>query len=127
MVNHSDEVSGSIVHVMWEKASCPAHANATTYAVYYREELRTGSRGQWSTVNISGGATHHDLQLHCFKEYEIAVAYWDANGALPNKRWKVKTGVGTSQVMEQARHFMNVLMTYVLAQLSPLKYRLIEC
>ncbi len=96
MVNHSDEVSGSIVHVMWEKASCPAHVNVTAYAVYYREVLKTGSRGNWNTVNVSGGATRFDLQLQCFKEYEIAVTNSNTNGALPNKRWKVKTGVGTS-------------------------------
>ena len=91
-VNRREEVSGNIVKIMWEKASrCPANITVT-YTVYYREVLRTGSRGKWNAVSVLKGATQYDLQLKCFKEYEIAVT--NTKRALPRKRWKVKTGVG---------------------------------
>ena len=67
-----------------------------TYVVYYREVLERGSRGQWNTVNVSRGVTHYDLQLKCFKEYEITVTSWNTDRALPSKLWGVKTGVGVS-------------------------------
>ena len=102
IVNQTDEVRGSTVQVMWEKVSCPAHAT-TKYVVYYREVLTTGSGENWSGINVPRGATRYDLQLSCFKEYEIAVSTWNANKALPKKRWRVRTGEGISEYCEQRK------------------------
>ena len=87
IVNQTDEVSGSTDEVTWEQSSCPF----VMHVVYYREVTRAGGSG-WSTVNASRGATHYNLQLECFKEYEIAVT--NRNTSLPSKLWKVKTGTG---------------------------------
>lgn len=90
VINQPDEVSGSTVEVTWEQPSCPVAMNVVYY-IYYREVTRTGRSG-WNTVNVSRGVTHYNLQLECFKEYEIAVT--NRKTSLPSKLWKVKTGTG---------------------------------
>ena len=42
-------------------------------------------------VILPGFADHYNLELKCFKEYEVAVTGW---GARSFKPWKVKTGQG---------------------------------
>ena len=45
----------------------------------------------WKVVNVLRFAGHYNLELKCFKEYEVAVTGW---GARTLKPWKVKTGQG---------------------------------
>ena len=61
------------------------------YTVYYREVKQGDNTGVWEVVNVSRFADHYNLELICFKKYEVAVAGW---GSRTFKPWKVKTGQG---------------------------------
>ena len=63
------------------------------YTVYYREVKPENNTGIWKAVNVSRFADHYNLELKCFKEYEVAVtgAGW---GARTFKPWRVRTGQG---------------------------------
>jgi len=61
------------------------------YFVYYREVKPGNTPSIWKVVNVSRLADHYNLELDCFKEYEVAVTGW---GARTFKPWKVKTGQG---------------------------------
>lgn len=89
IINHADEVSGSTVEVTWEQPSRPVSENV----IFYREINRAG-RGEWNSVNVSRNATRCNVQLECFKKYELTVSTWCAHTRLPSKLWKVKTGKG---------------------------------
>ena len=86
--NQTKEVKGRTVTVRWEQAgSC----SAVMYNVYYREVKPGNNTSMWKVVNVSRFADHYNLELECFKEYEVAVGGW---GARTFKPWKVKTGQG---------------------------------
>jgi len=55
----------------------------------------------WESRNVSRNVFQYDLELKCFKEYELAVtATWrrSTETLLKNSnRWKVKTGKGTAK------------------------------
>ena len=61
------------------------------FSVYYREVKPENNTGIWKAVNVSRFADHYNLELKCFKEYEVAFTGW---GVKTLKPWKVKTGQG---------------------------------
>ena len=61
------------------------------YAAYYREVRPGNNTSMWKVVNVSRFADHYNLELKCFKEYEVAVTGWGARTLTP---WRVKTGQG---------------------------------
>ena len=85
--NQTKEVKGRTVTVRWEHGSC----SAVMYSVYYREVKSGNNAAIWKVVNVSRFADHYNLELECFKEYEVAVTGWGARSLKP---WKVKTGQG---------------------------------
>ena len=84
------------VNVTWLPAF-EGECHVSLYVIYYREVI-SGVRGQWHSVNVShDNATHYNLQLQCYKEYEISLTAWTANGETPlseSKLLNVKTGGG---------------------------------
>ncbi len=87
------KVPGKFVTVTWKplfEGACPADK----YTVYYREVKSAG----WKSRGVLKNVTQYDLELKCFKEYELAVtATWRRNGETPinnSNHWKVKTGQG---------------------------------
>ena len=60
------------------------------YTVHYREVKPESNAGR-EVVNVSRFVDHYNLELKCFKEYEVAVTGWEARTFKP---WKVKTGQG---------------------------------
>ena len=93
MKHQTVKVPGKHVNVKWKttfEGACPADK----YTVYYREvNLR-----QWKLRHVPKGIAQCDLQLECFKEYDVAVtATWTRNVETPindSTRWKVVTGQG---------------------------------
>ena len=82
-------MKGRTVTVSWEQAgSCSA---VDMYTVYYREVKPGNNASIWKVVNVSRFADHYNLELECFKKYEVAVT---GLGARTFKPWKVKTGQG---------------------------------
>ena len=61
------------------------------YTLYYREVKPENNTGIWKVVNVSRFADHYNLELKCFKEYEVALTGW---GDRKFKPWRVKTGQG---------------------------------
>ena len=61
------------------------------YIVYYREVKPENNTGIWNLVYVSRFADHYNLELKCFKKYEVAATGW---GAKTLKPWRVKTGQG---------------------------------
>ena len=59
--------------------------------VYYREVTPENNTGIWNSVIVPQFADRYNLELKCFKEYEVGVTGW---GARTLKQWKVKTGQG---------------------------------
>ena len=87
--NQTKEVKGRTVTVRWEQASS---CSAVMYTqVYYREVKPGNNPIIWKVVFVSRFADHYNLELECFKEYEVAVSGW---GTRIFKPWKVKTGQG---------------------------------
>ncbi|KAJ7323431.1 hypothetical protein OS493_031628 [Desmophyllum pertusum] len=91
ITDQTNEVPGKFVTVKWKprfEGACPADM----YTVYYREV----KIAEWKSRNVSKDVTQYDIELECFKEYEIAVtATWRRNGETPldnSMHWKVKTG-----------------------------------
>ena len=81
-------MKGRTVTVRWEQAgSC----SSDMYSVYYREVKPGNHASIWKVVNVSRFADHYNLELECFKEYEVAVG---GLGARKFKPKKVKTGQG---------------------------------
>ena len=68
------------------------------YLVYYRKVISEVNTGLWDVVHVSQyNATNYNLQLQCYREYEITVTAQSANGETPlnqSKLWKVKTEGG---------------------------------
>ena len=60
-------------------------------SIYYREVKPENNTGIWKVVKVSRFVDHYNLELKCFKEYEVAVTGWEARTFKP---WKVKTGQG---------------------------------
>ena len=88
ITNQTKEVKGRTVTIRWEQlGSC----SVAIYTVHYKE-WKPGNYGSiWKAVNVSRFADYYNLELECFKEYEVAVTGW---GARTLKPWKVKTGQG---------------------------------
>ena len=66
--------------------------------IYYRKVIREVNTSQWNVVSLSQyNATNYNLQLQCYREYEITVTAQSANGETPvnqSKLWKIKTEGG---------------------------------
>ena len=62
------------------------------FSVYYREVTPENNTGIWNSVIVPQFADRYNLELKCFKEYEVGVT---GLGARTLKSWKVKTGQGT--------------------------------
>ena len=80
--------------IKWDplfEGACPPDQ----YKVYYRDVNLVA----WESHNLSGKVFQYDLELKCFKEYELAVtASWRRSTETPlknSRKWKVKTGKGT--------------------------------
>ena len=93
------KVSESNVNITWLpafKGEC--HVHVFGYLIYYREVIREVNTSQWNVVSLSQyNATNYNLQLQCYREYEITLTAQSANGETPvnqSKLWKVKTGGG---------------------------------
>jgi len=87
VTNQRKEVKGRTVTIRWEQESC----SVDSYTVHYRE-LKPGiNTFFWKVVNVPRFADHYNLELECFKEYEVAVAGWGARTLKPSK---VITGRG---------------------------------
>ena len=80
-------MKGHTVTVRWERGLCPADM----YTVHYREVKPDDNTGKWMEVFVPTFANHYNLELKCFKEYEVAVT---GSGARTFKPWRVKTGQG---------------------------------
>ena len=81
-------MKGRTVTIRWEQGSCQS---VDIYTVHYREWKPRNNASIWKVVNVSRFAGYYNLELECFKEYEVAVTGW---GARTLKPWKVKTGQG---------------------------------
>ena len=79
-------MKGRTVTIRWEQESCPA-----IYTVYYREWKPRNNASIWKAEYVWRLAGYYNLELECFKEYEVAVTGW---GGRTPKPWKVKTGQG---------------------------------
>ena len=90
-------VKESNVNISWLPAF-EGECQTFWYTVYYRKVTSEGTRGQWISVNVSQpNTTNYNLQLQCYREYEITVTAWSANGETPlnqTELWKVKTRGG---------------------------------
>ena len=85
ITNQGKEVKGRTLTI--RQGSC----SVDIYAVHYREWKPGNNAGIWKVVNVSQFADYYNLELECFKEYEVTVTGW---GARTLKPWKVKTGQG---------------------------------
>lgn len=89
-------VPGKHVMVKWKRifeGQCPSD----NFFVYYKEVNST----QWKFRNVSKGANQYDLELECFKKYDVAVtaerSQNSENVEAPrdaSNHWKVLTGQG---------------------------------
>ena len=91
------KVSESNVNITWLPAF-KGECHVFGYLIYYRKVIREVNTSKWNVVSLSQyKATNYNLQLHCYREYEITVTAQSANGETPvnqSKLWKVKTGGG---------------------------------
>jgi len=87
ITNQTKEVKGRTLTIRWEQRSCPVNI----YTVHYRQWKPGNNASIWKVVNVSRFVDYYNLELECFKEYEVAVTGW---GARTLKPWKVKTGQG---------------------------------
>ena len=92
IINQKTEVKGRTVKVRLKEGSC---SPCDIYTVYYREVIPGNNASRWKAVNASRFVNPYNLELQCFKQYEIAVARWKAAEKL--KPWKVKTGQGKKE------------------------------
>ncbi len=88
-INQTKEIRGSTVKVTWKQELCSSHA---VLYVYYREVLPGINARRWEDVRVPQLANHYNLELKCFKQFEIAVTERKALDKL--NPWKVKTGQG---------------------------------
>lgn len=96
VTDHMDEVPGKFVTVTWNplfEGACPSDK----YTLYYKDVKSAA----WKSHDVFKNVTQYDLELECFKEYELAVtATWKGNGETPlnnSNRWRVKTGQGKTK------------------------------
>ena len=96
VTDQMNEVLGKFVTVTWNRlfeGACPADK----YTIYYRDV----KSARWKPREVFKNTTRYDLELECFKEYELAVtATWRRNGETPrniSNHWKLKTGQGKTE------------------------------
>lgn len=91
------KVAGRDVNITWLPAF-KGECYDFWYLIYYRNVISEGYTGLWDVRNVSQyNATNYNLQLQCYKEYEITVTAQSANGETPlnqSKPFKVKTEGG---------------------------------
>ena len=79
------------------------------YSVYYREVKSGNNAAIWKVVHVSRFADRYNLELECFKEYEVAVT---GSGARTRKPWKVKTGQGKKRYYSVDNEVLKHLRRY---------------
>ena len=91
------KVAGRNVSITWlpvVKGECPDF----WYHIYYRKVISEVNTGLWNVAHVfQYNATNYNLQLQCYREYEITLTAKSANGETPlnqSKLWKVKTEGG---------------------------------
>lgn len=113
-----NKVPGKLVTVTWNplfEGVCPADK----YTVYYREV----KSARWKSRDVFKNVTQYDLELECFKEYELAVtATWRRNGETPiNKstHWKVKTGQGKTENRKKYPKYNSLFKNFQFLSIQP--------
>lgn len=96
MTQKTVSVPGKHVMVKWKRifeGQCPSD----NFFVYYKEVNST----QWKFRNVSKGANQYDLELECFRKYDVAVTAEKSqnseNVEAPrdaSNHWRVLTGQG---------------------------------
>ena len=91
------KVAGRNVSITWLPA-VKGECRDLWYHIYYRKVISEVNKGLWGVVYVSQyNATNYNLQLQCYREYEITVTAQSANGETPlnqSKLCKVKTEGG---------------------------------
>ena len=91
------KVAGRNVSITWLPA-VKGECHVFEYLIYHRKVISEVNTGLWDVVHVSQyNATNYNLQLQCYRQYEITVTAQSANGETPlnqSKLWKVKTEGG---------------------------------
>ena len=115
------KVAGRSINVTWLPAF-KGECHNFWYLIYYRKVNSEVNTGQWNVLNVSQyHATNYNLQLQCYKEYEIIVTAQSANGETPvnqSKLWKVKTEGGKYSQNHWQGEQLNVIGLFSKGQLG---------
>ena len=90
IINRPKEVKGKTVTIAWREGPCSSSA---VVLVHYKEVLPGNKASSWKTDIVLESESHYNLELKCFKRYQIAVGTGRTTG-VKLITWKVKTGRG---------------------------------